>query len=136
MSPGKKGTSRTGTFLTERALRDVRDIESYSIERWGNQTAQRYIDKIEAVLNRISERPDLLRKEPDFAESLRFHRVEKHVLVCDVQEQTIYVLTVLHTSMDIPKRLAKLLPQLSIEADLLHSQVTAAIKQNRRGRQR
>ncbi len=127
----KKKKSPVRILLTERALRDIRDIEVYSIERWNADTAQRYIDQIEAALGRIAEAPELLREEPDFAESLRFHRVEKHVLVCDVQGQTIYVLTVLHTSMDIPRRLAKLMPQLSLEASLLHNKATATKKGNR-----
>ena len=115
-------------FLTERALQDVRDIESYSIEQWGKQAAGKYMARIEAALDRIVERPELLQKEPDFAESLRFHRVPKHVLVCDVQADAIYVLTVLHTSMDIASRLAKLKPQLLLEVDLLHKKVSAKRK--------
>ena len=115
-------------FLTERALQDVRDIESYSIEQWGKQAAGKYMARIEAALDRIVERPELLQKEPDFAESLRFHRVQKHVLVCDVQADAIYVLTVLHTSMDIASRLAKLKPQLLLEVDLLHKKVSAKRK--------
>jgi len=115
-------------FLTERALQDVRDIESYSIEQWGKQAAGKYMARIEAALDRIVERPELLQKEPDFAESLRFHRVQKHVLVCDVQADAIYVLTVLHTSMDIASRLAKLKPQLLLEVDLLHKRLSAKRK--------
>jgi len=128
MSRGRKGSLPFHILLTERALQDIRDIESFSIERWGNETAQKYIDGIEAALNRIAERPDLLREEPDFAESLRFHRVQKHVLVCDVQGETIYVLTILHTSMDIPRRLAKLQPQLSLEAALLHGKLSSILE--------
>lgn len=131
MSRSRKGSLAARIFLTERALQDIRAIGSYSIERWGNETAQKYVDKIEAALGRIFERPDLLRNEPDFAESLKFHRVEKHVLVCDVRDKNVYVLTVLHTSMDIPSRLAKLQPQLSLEVRLLHEKL-AAMKQRKR----
>jgi toxin ParE1/3/4 len=130
MSGSKKGSSPNRVLLTERALRDIRAIEGYSIEQWGDEIARKYLDKIEAALDRIAERPDLLREESDFAESLRFHRVEKHVLVCDIQDKTVYVLTVVHTSMDIPRRLAKLQPQLLLEADLLHSRVAAKNRRN------
>jgi toxin ParE1/3/4 len=81
--------------------------------------------RIEADLNRIAERPELLRGEPEFAESLKFYRAQKHILVCDIQSDAIYVLTVLHTSMEVPKRLAKLKPQLLLEVDLLHNKVAA-----------
>lgn len=116
-------------FLTERALQDLRNIESYSIEQWGQQTAEKYMARIEAALDCIAERPELLREEPEFAESLKFHRVQKHILVCDIQSDAIYLLTVLHTSMDIPKRLARLKPQLLLEVDLLHNKVAGRKKQ-------
>ncbi len=125
MCASKKGSSASRVLLTDRALRDIHGIEAYSIERWGDEVAQKYLDKIESALNRIAERPDLLREESDFADSLRFHRVEKHVLACDIQGKVIYVLSVLHTSMDIPRRLAKLQPQLLLEAELLHSRIAA-----------
>ncbi len=116
-------------LLTERALQDLRNIESHSIERWGHQTAEKYMARIEAALNCIAERPELLREEPEFAESLKFYRVQKHILVCDIQSDAIYVLAVLHTSMDVPKRLAKLKPQLLLEVDLLHKKVAAKKRQ-------
>lgn len=124
MSRRKKASSPTRILLTERALQDIRDIETYSIERWGAATARKYIDGIESALDRIVEKPDLVREEPQFAASLRFYRVQKHVLVCDVQDDAIYVLTVVHTSMDIPSRLAKLRPQLALEARLLHEKLS------------
>ncbi|MHB8899298.1 MAG: type II toxin-antitoxin system RelE/ParE family toxin [Thermoguttaceae bacterium] len=131
MSP-RRSKSRHRLLLTDRALRDIREIESYSAQQWGTKTAHEYIGKIEAALDRIAEMPELLREEPAFADSLRFHRVQKHVLVCDVQDRAVYVLAVLHTGMDIANRLAELMPQLSIETALLHRKVTAVRKRNRR----
>ena len=118
-------------LLTDRALQDLRNIESYSIERWGRATADKYIDQVESALSRIAETPELLRDEPDFADSLKFHRVHNHVLICDVQGETVYVVAVLHTSMDVPGRLAKLKPQLLLEVSLLHDKVAASKKRKR-----
>ncbi len=126
MSRPKNGTPATRILLTERALRDIRDIESYSIERWGSTTAGKYVESIESALDRIVAKPDLLRVEPEFSEFLRFYRVQKHVLACDVQDNVIYLLAVFHTSMDIPTRLAKLQPQLSVEVALLHRKLSSA----------
>ena len=64
-------------FLTERALQDVRDIESYSIEQWGKQAAGKYMARIEAALDRIVERPELLqrnRTSPSLSDSHRAFR--------------------------------------------------------------
>jgi toxin ParE1/3/4 len=124
MSRRKKTSPTARVLITERALQDIRDVETYSIGRWGRAAARKYIDGIECALDRIAKEPQLLRQESQFADSLRFYRVQKHVLVFDVQDDVIYLLTVLHTGMDIPNRLVKLQPQLSLETRLLHAKLS------------
>lgn len=111
--------------LTQRALRDIEAIHEYSIERWGKRTADSYVDDIESALERLKENPDLLRPEPEFHSALRFYRVNKHLLVCDVQPESAVVLTVIHSSMDIPSRLAELQPTLAAEVEILHRKLRA-----------
>lgn len=121
MSARKSG--QMSIRITDRALQDIAAIEEYSIENWGKRVADRYVDDIESALQRLAEHPELLREEPDFHGSLRFYRVNKHFLVCDVQVGAIYVLTVLHASMDIPNRLSEREPTLKIEVELLHKKL-------------
>jgi toxin ParE1/3/4 len=114
--------------LTERTLQDLVSIEEYSIENWGKRIANRYLDDIEAALQRISDNPDVLREEPNFHNCLYVYRVNKHLLVCDVQTDLIFVLTILHGNMDIPERLAELEPTLKLEVELLHKQLGRGTK--------
>jgi hypothetical protein len=65
------------------------------------------------------DHPDLLKQDLDLHPALRFYRVNKHLLVCDVHSKSIVVLTVIHASMDIPIRLAELQPTLAAEVELL-----------------
>jgi toxin ParE1/3/4 len=109
--------------LTQRALSDLREIERFSIREWGRKTADRYLDDIEAALDRLRENPEILRLEPDFAPGLHFYRVKKHFLVCDCQDALIIVLTVIHTSMDLPARLLELEPRLATESQLLRAKL-------------
>ena len=119
MSGKRKHTTRV--YLTERALRDIADIEEYSISEFGQRVATRYIGKLEAALRRITEQPDLLESEPELHSWLRFYRVGKHLMVCDIQSPTsITVLTFIHASMDVPSRLVELEPALVVETKLLH----------------
>jgi toxin ParE1/3/4 len=113
------GKAKAKLHLTQRALRDIEEIEAYSIAEWGRRTASKYIADIEAGLSRVQEQPDLLRPEEDFHPDLRFYRVNKHLLVCDVQPRAIIVLTVIHTSRDIPARLSEMEPTLAAEVELL-----------------
>lgn len=122
---GKKRT----VHLTEGALRDIAGMESYSLEQFGQEVAAQYIGKLEAGIGRVSDNAELLREESLFHESLKFYRIEQHLLVCETGiEGKIIILTLLHASMDIPSRLAELEPKLSIEAEMLLTQLRRASK--------
>ncbi len=124
----KAGKKRT-VHLTERALRDIVRIESYSLERFGKEVAAKYIGKLEAGIGRVSDNAELLCEESLFHESLKFYRIEQHLLVCETGiEDKIIILTLLHASMDIPSRLAELEPKLSIEAEMLLMQLLRSSK--------
>lgn len=110
--------------LTQRALRDIDEIDRYSIEHWGDRVAGKYVRDLQAALDRLVESPDLLKERADLSLRLRFYRVREHFLVCDVIDSRIYVLAVRHTSMDLPNRLLELEPQLVFEADILHARIT------------
>ena len=114
---------RSQVLLTNQALQDLISIEEYSIKNWGNRVANDYLDQIQAALERISGNPEILREEPNFHQSLFFHRINRHLLVCDVQRNAVFVLTVLHAEMDIPERLVELEPVLRIEVETLHRQL-------------
>lgn len=115
--------AKSNLLLTERALHDIAEIERYSIEQFGRKTANRYIKDIEAALSRLQENPTLLRAEEDLHAELQSYRVNKHLLVCDVQQGTIFLLTVIHASRDIPTRLAEMQPNLTLEVELLHEKL-------------
>ncbi|MEX2118532.1 MAG: type II toxin-antitoxin system RelE/ParE family toxin [Pirellulales bacterium] len=123
MSARKKHSQTAAVVLTERALSDLREIERFSIKEWGRKTADKYLDAIAAALYRLKQDPAILSLEPGFAPGLFFYRVRKHFLVCDFDGQLISVLTILHTSMDLPTRLAELEPQLIAEAQFLHDKL-------------
>ena len=110
-------------LITERALRDIAEIEAYSIAEWEKRTAARYLDDIEAALTRIQERPELLQPDAGFHGELCFYRVNKHLLCCEWQPKAIFLLTVVHASHDTPSRLADLAPTRVTEAELLHRQL-------------
>ncbi len=106
--------------LTHRAAADIEDILEYSAHQWGQAKADEYLDQLEAALERLKLQPSLAQVIVDLHPALKFYRVAKHCLVCDVQTDSIVVLTITHASMDIPSRLAELQPTLSTEVELLH----------------
>ena len=127
----KRKPASKAIHLTDRALQDLVSVEDYSVNTWGKRVANRYIGQIEAALQRLSDNPEILREEPNLHDYLYFYRVSKHLLVCDVQRDAIYVLTVIHASMDIPERLIELEPTLNLEIEMLQQQLEKAKKGRR-----
>jgi toxin ParE1/3/4 len=122
----RKASREATVHLADRALRDIAGIEAYSVEQFGERAADRYMNKLEAGINRIAAQPDLLRTAPSLHLTLRFYRIEKHLLVCETGfGGKIIILTVLHASMDIPSRLAELEPSLALEAELMLKELSA-----------
>lgn len=126
---GRKASKKPTVHLTNGALRDIAKIERYSLEKFGERVASQYIGKLEAGIGRISDNAELLREESLFHESLKFYRVEQHLLVCETAiVDKIIILTQMHASMDIPSRLAELEPKLSMEAELLLKRLYRSLK--------
>lgn len=115
--------SKVSVHLTQRALDDIFEVHGHSIRRWGRKTADRYITDIETALERLKVNPGLLATDNDIVPFFQFYQVNKHLLVCDSREQDVVVLTVLHSSMDIPTRLHELQPLLSTELQVLHEKL-------------
>lgn len=106
--------------LSRRALLDIADIETYSIEKWGEQVAEEYLQSIEDALNLLRREPALLRVKSEVSRSVCFYRVRQHFLVCADFKQIIFVLTVKHGAVDLPNRISEIEPQLLQEAEILY----------------
>ncbi len=119
---------RPRLLLTKRALSDLAEIEAYSTAQWGRRVATRYLKDVESSLRLIADNPGILRSLDGLPPELQFHRVSKHWLVCDVAPRSIVVLTVIRASMDVPARLAELVPQLAAEVALLRVQLESRRK--------
>ncbi len=105
--------------LSRRALRDVQEIERYSIEKWGQVVADEYIDSIQAALDLLRDNPGLLRTPLRFPKTLAVYRVKKHFIVCTVIDEAVFVLTIKHGAMNLPDRLGELEPSLLDESKIL-----------------
>lgn len=109
--------------LTQRALRDVKAIDRYSIHTFGERVADEYMADIQDAISVISENPGLLRTIPEISERLSFYRARRHLLVCVVFAERIYVSMVMHGQMDVSGRIAELEPQLIHEAEEMHQRI-------------
>ncbi|NOQ37080.1 MAG: hypothetical protein GQ569_14505 [Methylococcaceae bacterium] len=106
--------------LTDRAHFDLQAIESYSIANFGEKVAEKYINDIEAALLLLQECPQLLKQKTNISDFFSFYRVRQHFLICTQIDNSIFVLSIKHVSMDIPNRIAELEPTLLLETQQLH----------------
>jgi len=110
-------------FPSRRAIIDLASIKEYSIKNWGQQVAQEYLDKFDQAFERLKSSPDILHSKRELSGRLLFYRVERHWLVCDIIEDDIYVMMVMHGIMDLPNRIAEIEPQLLREAEIMYQQI-------------
>ena len=104
--------------LTDRALDDLAEIESYSLKQFGKKVANKYIDDIESGVNLLQENSGLLQEIKSFSDKLKFYRIRNHFFICTEVKKTVLVLTIKHLQMDIINKLSELEPTLAIEVDL------------------
>lgn len=93
------------------------DIWLYTYKRWGTEQADKYIDGLHEHLSKIAQDFNLLRRIPeDVVKGIQFFHYGRHyVFVREAPvhlSEKIQVLTILHDSMDIPRRLGEFLDGL------------------------
>lgn len=106
-------------ILTDRTKEDIHFIYRYSVEKFGLNVANKYIDKLEYSLSILSEQPDLLLKKPNISPHYQLYQSGSHWLICERQGDIIYVVTIKHTSLNIINKLTELKPILQKEIELI-----------------
>ncbi|KOF04158.1 hypothetical protein OB69_04035 [Roseivirga seohaensis subsp. aquiponti] len=114
--------------LTDRALLDIEDIYGFSVENWGEKTAERYLDQIQDSLLLLEENPKLLLQKPEISNRFKLYQTGAHWLICDVVDNDIFVLTIKHLSMNLLDRLKTLEPTLEEEVSFLYQKALKSKK--------
>ncbi len=105
-------------FLTNRAISDLQDIEAYTIEKWGDAQAAKYLDALDRLFGLIEAEPGILLPVP-VIDQLITHSVDSHVVVCTKWHDDVLVLTIVQASRDLIPLLDRLLPTLKFEVETM-----------------
>lgn len=95
-------------------------IYAFSVEKWGEKTAERYLDQIQDSLLLLEENPKLLLQKPEISNRFKLYQTGAHWLVCDMLGNDIFVLTIKHLSINLLDRLKTLEPTLEEEVNILY----------------
>jgi toxin ParE1/3/4 len=86
--------------LSKTAQNDIEKVDYYSFEKWGAKTAGAYMAGLETRLNALLETPLLGIDRSDLRQGYRALISGSHVIYYRVEDQFIYILTILHHSQD------------------------------------
>jgi toxin ParE1/3/4 len=88
-------------LLSPLAKNDLCAIAEYTMQKWGNNQADIYLDKIDKALLKIQDNPNIGRVRSDISDRHRSLLMEKHLLVYTVENTEIIISRILHHSRDI-----------------------------------
>jgi plasmid stabilization system protein ParE len=86
------------------AVRELRAVRRYSVERWGSNVALSYIQDVRDAAERVAVRPHAAKR---LRGDLRIVRVRSHYLIIHVNEgsSVVTIARLLHAAMDIERHL-------------------------------
>lgn len=89
--------------LTNKAVEDLANIWNYTFDKWSEQQADEYYNKLIASCQKVAVHPKLFGKRYDeIFEGLRGFKVGKHILFYQILEnEDIEVIRILHEQMDL-----------------------------------
>lgn len=91
--------------LTDDALSDLRSIRAYTIEQWGKEQEQLYLDQLWDKFESILANPATFRFRHDLFPDCQLAAEAKHVILFRVRGETLQVVRVLHSAMDFKRHL-------------------------------
>lgn len=92
--------------FTQAALEDLRSIRAYTLETWGVEQENRYLDRIWERFDSLRLDPDRYRLRPDLFPGCRIAAEGKHVILFRASPDRLEVVRVLHAAMDFKRHLA------------------------------
>ena len=94
--------------LTRPAIKDLAEIGRYSRETWGEDQAKRYRAALSGRFKWLCRNKPLWRLRPDLPEAVFTYTEQSHVIVFWEYEQSIEILRVLHSRMDLKRHLGEI----------------------------
>jgi toxin ParE1/3/4 len=82
------------------AEQDLSDIWLYAFEKWGDVQADRYLRELGAAMNDLCKTPGLAKPRNEILQGLFSKLVNRHVIFCRIESDSLIVWRVLHERMD------------------------------------
>lgn len=86
--------------LSEEAVSDLVDIQNYTFTNYGEKQLKKYETVLDKALNGILFFPNSGHNRPDIPVNYQVVQAGEHMIIYRVEEIKIYVVRVLHASMN------------------------------------
>jgi toxin ParE1/3/4 len=93
--------------FTPAAVSDLRSIRDYTIEKWGPEQEQIYLDSLWSKFQEILGAPEKCRARNDLFPGCQIAAQGRHVILFRIQGTTLQIVRILHCSMDFPRHIPK-----------------------------
>lgn len=94
-------TARAKLEFTDAARSDLIHLRRYSLQQFGKDAADRYVDQIKSAFAMLAEMPLAGRAEPGAGASVRCYSKKRHRVFYRVEGERVTILRVLHHARDI-----------------------------------
>ena len=91
--------------FTKAAVSDLQSIRSYTLERWGAEQEQSYLDALWQKFEEILTEPQRWRRRDDLFPDCQIAAHGKHVILFRIENSVLQIVRILHGAMDFPRRL-------------------------------
>ena len=90
--------------LTPAAVEDLRSIRTYTLENWGPEQEEKYLNQIWEKFEAITADSAPFRIRPDLFPGCQIASEGKHVILFRVNQSILQVVRVLHSAMDFRRQ--------------------------------
>lgn len=94
------GSNLSAYRLTPAAQADLEDIWLYSSQQWSVTQADRYVDILEDIFERLLFMPEMARERPEFDPPIRIHPSSEHLVIYRIEQDLLVILRVLGAAQD------------------------------------
>ncbi len=89
--------------LSRLAAADLEETAEYTIERFGIEQSRRYRDGLKTCFVQLANNPALGRRAEQLIRDLRRFEHQSHVVYYISKPEYLFIVRVLHSSMDAPR---------------------------------
>ena len=91
--------------FTHAAIADLQSIRSYTLQVWGAEQEQVYLDSVWKKFGDLLANPERWRKRDDLFPGCQIAAHAQHVILFRINGSDLQVVRILHAAMDSPRHL-------------------------------